>query len=395
MEEGAVGELLGRLVAVYTSHKESPLEVIGRLETEVDTIYESVEAEGVVVLATCNRFEVYMDTPRGGSVDRVLRVIEEAGGNPRVVWGVEAARRLLRIAAGLESQIIGEPEILGQVRQAIQRSRELGRVSSFLEIVFRSALMAGRRVRRETPLGRSRVGYPSAAVSLAYRLAGNVRNALIVGTGKAARRVLAILCRRGPERVVVSSRSLERAAALSNMCEYAVATTIEGIRDHAPYDVAFVAVTGYRPPGYIPEISRFVVDLSNPPVFSGDNVFGMDDLRGEIEEAIRGNLRFVPQAEMIVEEELESLIRKIAEMRVSSVIRALLEYSRHITEEVSHDGVRRHVELAVSRLLHPILVSLRRASVEGSSFEHFLSILMEELEGRGEYSVRAPRVPSK
>ena len=185
------------LVAVYTTFRDVGEDVLGRLGGLVEEAYRAaLGARGAVVLSTCNRFEVYLDDPDGVAWRRVAEFIESNGGVVRVARGAEAARRVLRIAAGLESAILGEPEILGQVRDAWRAAREAGRTTPLLDSVFHAALVAGKRVREETGISRGNASYPSAAVSLAARSLGGLDGlrVLVAGGGEAGLGMLRVLC---------------------------------------------------------------------------------------------------------------------------------------------------------------------------------------------------------
>jgi glutamyl-tRNA reductase len=165
-----------------------------------------------VMLSTCNRFEVYW----WGSAQWSDWFARQGHQVPRTalveLQGLSAIRHLFTVAAGLDSQILGETEILGQVRRAWRLAREVGATSRELDLVFAAALAAGRRVRRETSLGRHPASIGSVAVDTASQTvdgwAGRV--ALVIGAGEAARRVVATLVERDAE-VHVLSRHAERA----------------------------------------------------------------------------------------------------------------------------------------------------------------------------------------
>jgi len=173
-----------------------------------------------VLLSTCNRFEVYwwgrVDWPEWflASADRsgapVIRpaVCELAGGG--------AVRHLIRVTAGLDSQVVGEKEILGQVRRAWSLARECGATSRELDLVFAGAIAAARKVRRDSALARPVASVGSVAVEFARRECGGTvagRRVLVLGAGQAARAVLAALEGREAH-VCVVTRRLERAAPL-------------------------------------------------------------------------------------------------------------------------------------------------------------------------------------
>ncbi|MGH7526751.1 MAG: glutamyl-tRNA reductase [Gemmatimonadales bacterium] len=174
-----------------------------------------------LLLSTCNRCELYWC----GDHDFELWFREFAaarGGLPEGTLtrfdGADAVRHLFTVAAGLDSQILGETEILGQVRRAFDFARAAGTTTRAMDSVFSAALYAGRRIRRETLLGRHPASVSSAAVDLAgSRLGGlNGGPVVVLGAGEAAEGVLRALHERGATRVILVNRHLERAKALAS-----------------------------------------------------------------------------------------------------------------------------------------------------------------------------------
>jgi len=116
-----LASLLDSIALYAITHRSAPLDVIGKLEVLVDDVYVRLRdvVDGALVLATCNRFEVYVDTMNWSDVESILaNVMGEAWGYVDKMRGLDAVRHLFRVASGLESQIVGEYEILGQVRRA-------------------------------------------------------------------------------------------------------------------------------------------------------------------------------------------------------------------------------------------------------------------------------------
>ena len=375
------GDPLSRLIVVYTTYRESGLEVVGKLESRAGDVAGIVDALGFVVLSTCNRFEVYMDSPSEESVEAIASIIRREGGRPLVARGREAARRLMRIAAGLDSAIIGEPEILGQVRNAWRASRAQGRTTSLLDTVFHAAILAGKRVRRETGISRGNASYPSAAVTIASRLLGGLDGArvLVVGAGKASRGVMKVLCTDyEPGLVVVASRDPGRAMDAARICPSGQALHVSEALE-GEYDVAFVAVRGYTIPR---PRAAVVVDLSTPPaVEPRDRVYGMEDLEREVRRVIESRKRWVPDAEAIIQEEMAKLEKRLAQRRVSGLLRAIEEYADTLArmEASRHNGdyeaTYRMLRSYSKKLLHPLYVGLRETAATAWTLGDLLEVL--------------------
>jgi glutamyl-tRNA reductase len=205
---------------VGITHRKADLglrERFARSSRDIAGLLDDTERAGVV-LSTCNRFEVYW----WGSQDWADWFFESAGGVPipRSAFlqdqGPPAIRHLFSVAAGLDSQILGETEILGQVRRAWGLARGVSSTSRELDLIFAGAISSGRRVRRETPLGRHPASLGSVAVEVAADECGGLaeRNAVVIGAGEGARAVVAALNQAGIRPLVVS-RHLERAQSLA------------------------------------------------------------------------------------------------------------------------------------------------------------------------------------
>ncbi len=366
---------LKNLVAVYVSHKEAPFDRIGSLNDKIDYIYSIAQAEGLVILSTCNRFEVYLDSP--SDISSIKELIESYTGNVGVLRGEKAAKRLMRIAAGLESAILGDYEIMAQIRKAMNDAYQRGKLSRLLDVLFRSALMAGKRVRTETEISKGGIGYPFAAVVLAKRKLGRrPQRVLIYGTGKVAKRLLELLCE-STQKIYVVSRELERAKKASLACEKALPVTLDKLDGRKKFDALFIAVSGYTLSQDIVYYADIVVDLSIPPVVEKirENIYRLEDLVHIVKRTIESRAKWIPLAEKIIDEELESLKSKLLEERVSFLIRKIIRYNENVLESFSNNGNVELLKRFSNKLLHPLFISLRQASREAVSFEDFLKIL--------------------
>jgi glutamyl-tRNA reductase len=212
-----------RLLALGVSHHHAPLDVRERLyladgyaaELASELARDGAEA---VVLSTCNRTEIYL---RGGDPERAREELERRSGlelrSVLARWDDgEAVSHLFRVAAGLDSLVPGESQILGQVRLAYEGARKAGATAALLNRLFEEALRAGKRVRTEAKLHELPESVATSAVELAARELGDLtgRRALLFGAGKMSELAASDLRRRGAE-VVVSSRTLESAEDLA------------------------------------------------------------------------------------------------------------------------------------------------------------------------------------
>lgn len=197
-------------------------------DTLSELLVANEEIAEIAVLSTCNRTEFYVATEHpdrareilGAYMARRCGLALEDAASP-YVWrtGADAVGHLFRVAAGLESQILGEGQILGQVRDAAKIAREAGTFGPLLEALFRQALSAGKRARTETAISQGSVSVGSAAVELARDALGGLqgRTVLLVGVGKIGELALKHLAAQGVSRIVVANRTLESAAELAQV----------------------------------------------------------------------------------------------------------------------------------------------------------------------------------
>lgn len=293
-------------------------------------------SRGVVVLSTCNRIEAYLDAP---AYERARAVAASLLKAPRELRGREAAMHILRVASGLESAIIGEDEILGQVRDAWVEARRAGYSSELLDAVFHSAVSAGARARSETGISRGAIGYPQAAVELAAARLGGLsgRRVLVVGAGMAARAMIRHLCSKWtPSALYVADRTPSRAEQALGECRGRAAGRALGLGDVASLeavDVALVAIKGGPRPELeaLRGVAGLVVDISMPAAAPQPD-FDYRDVERFVESNIKLRLAEVPKVEAILEDELARLEafvkRKAVDHYISSIMRVLGEVMR-------------------------------------------------------------------
>src|SRR5947209_9570355 len=253
------------LPLVGTDYRCSPIELrekvsYGKEETEEMLVHLLARAEvaQASLLATCNRTEVYLQ-PRDeeGAYNAILdmvflhRVPElERPGRLYVKRNGEAARHLMAVASGLESMVLGEPEILGQVKQASVLAEAVGAEGPVLKRLLRSATSAGRRTRQETAISAGAVSLGYAVVELARQIFSGLEECrvLMVGAGEIAHSVTRPLLERGARELVVANRSLERAAQFKEEFPSAELVPFDRRQDEAAQADLVVVSTGADEP---------------------------------------------------------------------------------------------------------------------------------------------------
>lgn len=221
-----------QLCLVGANHNTMPVELRERVAVGTEQLPEVLSSllqrvSQAVLLSTCNRTEVYvLDAGRKSNLDAAIDFLAaRAGTVAGELWpylytraGEDAVRHLFRVASGLDSMVIGEHEVLGQVRQALERAERVGRPGLPLANMFRHAVTTGRRVRAETRLSRNALSVSSVAVDLATKTVEDLAkcHTLVIGAGEAGKLVARALKARGASRMTVTSRSLDRASALAD-----------------------------------------------------------------------------------------------------------------------------------------------------------------------------------
>ncbi len=215
--------------AVGVNHSTSPVRFREKLAISNEALYDGLKllrqyVPDGIILSTCNRTEVYaMDShpAEEASINFLNAVTRVSFADllPHIYLrkNETAFRHLFSIASGLDSMIIGEFEILGQVGQALEAAEKMSMVNLPLRSMFQSAIRTGRRVREETGISKNALSASSVALDLASKVAGDLANCkmLVIGTGEVGRLVIKIARDRGTSRIVVASRTLERASALA------------------------------------------------------------------------------------------------------------------------------------------------------------------------------------
>lgn len=301
-----------------------------------------------VIVQTCNRVEVY-GAAESCSEERIKRAwaslagLDEGafGGNMEFCESREAIGHLLRVASGLDSMVLGEEQVLGQVRHSIAEARECGSSGRVLNTAFDRAVRLGARVRQATGISRGGVSVGSMAVRLAEEAHGGSlegRRVLLIGTGELATLVAKSLSQRG-YRFGVASRTLRRAEAFCGAVGGEAVRFEDALGDYGAYSVMFVATTApyfMVTAGSLGASRRggpmMIVDLSNPRTvdervagLDGVRLVNLDEIAGIVERNARDRASQARAAEGIVDGELdgvEASVRRLgAEPLIAEVFR--------------------------------------------------------------------------
>ena len=388
-----------KLRLVGLSHQVAPVELRERVAVDLErarSLSRSLATDGceAACLSTCNRTEVYVVGDADAGERALAALIELAGSDGdelgKVLYRLAdeaAALHLFRVAAGLDSMVPGEGEILGQVRAAY----EAGATGPVLHRLFRQALHVGKKARSETAIAESPASVSSAASALAQQVFGELRGrrVLVIGAGTAAELAARNLAARGAEIGSVASRSRERAEQVA-LRFGARAVTLEGVEEELA--AADVVVSSTSAPGFVlwrPQVELalrgrrgrplFLIDIAvprdlDPAINELDDcyLYDIDDLQAVVAESLAGRRREAARAESLAAEEADrfsewhasrdvvpaiaSLRARAEEIRAGELARAesrlgrLSEHERRAVESVTAQIVNKLLHLPTVRM---------------------------------------------
>jgi glutamyl-tRNA reductase len=400
-----------RVAVAGISHKTAPLERRERFALDSPTATRMLCELGpeAFLLVTCNRTELYGLQDAESLQEALLAAVD--GGDPADFYqkrGAEAVGHLFAVAAGLDSMVLGEPQILGQVKRAMSQAQGAGSLGPVLSELVRRAIAVGRRARRDTDLGRGLPSIPRVATGMARFVLGDLadRRLLIVGTGKLGHVTAGLLRRSGASEVVVTNRSPEAAGRL--------AAEIGGRA--APFDDldrllpdSDIVITCTAAPAPILTRQRVASALSErrerklviidiavprdvePEVRSlrGVRLYDLDDLRGWGSASL--DPATIERAQAIVDEEAAGFLDWEGARAAVPTIRALREHAerildRELERRPAHEAVqmREFGRRLIAKILHEPLVHLRGgAAAEGEAYLSVARDLFGLDEGNG------------
>ena len=364
-----------QILLVGLNHRTAPLEVREGVSFSKEQLPRALPAlrdrvGEVVILSTCNRTEVYSTcNDPAATRSRVLDFVADFHGLPvdslapylYVHAGADAARHLFRVASGLDSMILGESQILGQVRDSLSAASHAQSAQVALVGLFHAGVRAGRRVREETEVGRNALSVSYAGVQLAQRVLGNLggRRVLLIGAGEAGQLVAKALRTAGVKDLVIANRTTERAEELAGdlggrVVPFSDLGSAMGEADIviAATDSPDVIVSREMVASALTERggrTQFFFDLAMPrdvdpgaQELDGVSLFNIDDLSSIAEENLRGREQAAAEAEAIVDEELTKFMSWWRSLDAAPLIKSLQSQAEEIR--------RRELERALRKL---------------------------------------------
>ncbi len=399
---------MSELLAIGVSHKTAPVEVRERLALPQARAAEflrdlrgAADVHEAVAVSTCNRTELYLvgGDPVEAESTTLTMLARQAGIRPTGLataiyshHNCDAARHLYRVVAGLESMIVGEAEIQGQVKRAYETALALETVGPLTNRLFKAALATGKRVRNETAIGERQLSLPAVAVALARGQLGQIagRQVVLIGTGETSELTARALADSGTSNVFVANRRRDRALALAR--RYG-GTTLPF--DELPEALlrADIVVAATASPHLLLEVDEvadvmrqragrpmLLIDLAVPRdidaacgQLEGVSLADIDDLQTVADRNRRVRQTEALKAEGIIEQEIQQFAVWLGSLEVLPTVAALRAHARTIADQVIDENAGKWetasprdleridalAKAVVNRLLHDPTVQMR------------------------------------
>ncbi len=369
------------ILSIGLSHTSAPVNLRERINFGEEQIRASLSrlscghlsgnmAE-MVILSTCNRIEIYAVSSQDIFAE-LENFLSEARGINRDEFtphlyrhkNVNAAQQLFKVAAGLDSLVVGEPQILGQVTRALELARGQNTAGPILNRLFQSAIHAGKRARTETGISRNSASVSSLAASLSERTVHKISESQIVilGAGEMAELAVEALRKRGANRILVVNRTLERAHALAQRWD-AQATTFENINAELTSADILIASTGAphtlisyemvkEAMYYRAERPLVLIDIAVPRDIDPETasiprvrLYNMDNLNAQLENSLAERMAEVPQVKSILEEEILEFAEYLKSLEMIPIIAGIRQQAETIRQEMLEKTLRRLPDL--------------------------------------------------
>lgn len=401
------------LITLGLNHKTAPLDIRERITFGPDIIVAALrslaEKSGVdeaVILSTCNRTELYCSHTRSSRQEICAWLGEFHGLEEETISPFlyshsdqECVRHLLKVASGLDSMVLGEPQILGQVKQAFQTASDASTTGKFLGRLFQHTFAVAKQVRTDTAIGHSPVSVAFAAVSLARQIFSDLsqQTALLIGAGETIELAARHLHQHGVGRIIVANRTLEKAHSLANQFEgYAISLT--EIPNHlAEADIVISSTASPLPvvgKGTVESALKkrkhqpiFMVDIAVPRDIEAEvgelndiYLYTVDDLQEVIEENMRSRQEAAEQASEIVDLHVDEFMGWLRSLDAVGMIQDYRRQAELMRDEVFNRALKQMqagkspeealkflAHTLTNKLLHTPSTQIRQAGFEGQS----------------------------
>ena len=400
------------LVTVGLNHRTAPVEIREKLSLSenllpkhLDKLTSNGIIRGCIILSTCNRTEVYaavLDVDQGLTKIREHLAktchsdISELKNYLYTYTLFDVIPHLFRVVAGLDSMILGETQILGQVKTAYQAACEHGSTNRVLNTLFQQAIAVGKKVRTDTMIDRNAVSISYAAVELARQIFEGLdgRSVLVVGAGKMSELTAKHLMSNGVENVVVSNRSAAKAEMLAEQFG-GKAVRFDQLLDHMA--TADIVITATAAPHYViekPDLDKvmqmrngkkiFMIDIAVPRDVNpasgevqGVSLFDIDDLKNVVDRNLDQRKTEAKKAEKIIKQEIDEFWKWLSMQFVTPTIAALKKRGEEIRQKEMKKAYNRLGNITerekkiissmtnsiVNQLLHDPVMELKKSAL--------------------------------
>jgi glutamyl-tRNA reductase len=411
-----------KLLLMGISHKTAPVQLREKLAIAEGALPEALHelqnlgASEAVILSTCNRVEIALTAPDHAEPSLVIeRFLEAWKGSANAFEGHlyfearDAIQHLFRVAASLDSMVVGEPQVLGQLKSAYAVAKSEGAVGGLLEQVLTHAFRVAKRVRTETGIGQMAVSISYAAVELARRIFGslNGHSVMIIGSGKMGELAARHLHRSGAKRIFVTNRTWERAEEMAAVFQ---GRAVEYTGFLSMLHEVDIVIASSGAPHYIlsrEDMQRVIAARKNKPMYlidlavprnidpavndvEGVFLYDVDNLEGVVNANIKERAKQAEQAEAIVLDEVERMMSRLKLEQVTPTIVSLQEQLENIRAAEVARALRRMPNLTqeqqqqvlaqiealtksiVNKIAHGPISALRRnaGQPDGDQFLH-------------------------
>ena len=349
-----------KLFVAGVSHKTAPVEVREQLAVQRNELVDLARYlklfghfDELVLLSTCNRVEIYGTTRR--SIDSIKWALQLLSSEPvdldpyiYVHKDAEAARHLFSVATGLDSMVLGETEITGQIKNAYETAREAGLTGPVLNRLFQKAFQTTKEIRTRTAIGRGTVSIKSAAVELIEKAFSHdlaSKSVMVIGAGEMAERCVQLLVKKSVRSILVSSRSFDRAIDLATRCGGDAVCFGDCLFEMRDVDVVVAATSSGQTLLVLDDIENLLkarrnrplllIDLSvprniDPAIGRLENVtlYNIDDLEALARQGAQARERELATCHQIIEAHIEALVGRLSDENTRPA--AALEYAYEI-----------------------------------------------------------------
>ncbi|OGW60977.1 MAG: glutamyl-tRNA reductase [Nitrospirae bacterium RBG_16_64_22] len=415
---------MNNVIVMGVSYKTAPVEVRERLAVSQRSLADALEglrglsgSDEVAFLSTCNRVEVVARP--GGSGERsadpfiadVREFLSRHHGIPREVLdpvlyvhaGRDAVRHLFRVASSLDSMVLGEPQVLGQFKSAFEAAMEAGTTGPVLNRLFQKAIQVAKRVRTETRIAENAVSVSYAAVELAKQIFDDLgqKEVLLIGAGEMGELAARHLVAAGAKKVLVASRTIERAAGLADELGGRAISFEEFPGALREADIAISCTDAPRTIIHAETVQRIMRERKGRPIFFIDiavprdidadvgdleNVYlyNIDDLQAVVDQNLDNRRMEAERAEAIVAQEADAFLDRSRGLSAVPTVTALSEKAEAVRraelektfarlngiDEKGRQAIDALTQAIVRKILHPAIVAIKaEAGVsEGEAF---------------------------